>query len=132
MRTFVVAAVVAGGLFAAPLPFAPAASAACDAADCLPGVARNVVPGATCTPSIAFVFGLTADKNTLICSAHGVWVHTGPLIGEAQVSLPCAVPGTNAQVRLSGNTLEPQLGGIPVQCVGPAGASKWVHFDPPA
>lgn len=131
MRTFIVAAVVAGALVTAPLPFAPLSSAACDSADCLPGVARNVVAGTPCTPSIAFVFGLTADKSTVICSAQGVWVATGPLIGEAQVSLPCAVPGTNAQVRLSGNTLQPQLGGIPVQCVGPAGASKWVHFDPP-
>ena len=131
MRMVVVAAVVAGGLITAPLPFAPAASAACNSADCLPGVARNVVAGAPCTPSIAFVFGLAADKSTLICSAQGVWVPTGPLIGEAQVGLRCAVPGTTAQVRLSGNTLQPQLGGIPVQCVGPAGASKWVHFDPP-
>jgi hypothetical protein len=132
MRRIIVAAVVACGLITAPLPFAPESSAACDAADCLPGVARNVVAGAPCTPSIAFVFGLTSDKSTLICSAHGAWVPTGPLIGEAQVALPCAVPGTNAQVRLSGNTLEPQVPGIPVQCVGPAGASKWVHFDLPA
>ena len=34
------------------------------------GVARNVVAGTPCTPSTTFVFGLTADKSTLICSAH--------------------------------------------------------------
>lgn len=132
MRTFVVAAAAAGALITAPLPFAPVSSAACDSADCLPGVARNVAAGTPCTPSIAFVFGLTADKSTVICSAQGVWVATGPLVGEAQVALPCAVPGTNAQVRLSGNDLQAHVPGIPVQCVGPVGASKWVHFDPPA
>jgi hypothetical protein len=132
MRRIIVATVVGCGLVTAPLPFAPESSAACNSADCLPGVARNVVAGAPCTPSIAFVFGLAADNSTLICSAHGAWVPTGPLIGEAQVALPCAVPGTTAQVRLSGNTLQPQVPGIPVQCVGPAGASKWVHFDLPA
>ena len=132
MRKFIVAAVAAGGLITAPLPFVAESSAACDSANCLPGVARNVVAGAPCTPSVAFVFGLTADNSTLICSAHGAWVPTGPLIGEAQVALPCAVPGTNGQIRLSGSTLQTQVPGIPVQCVGPAGASKWVHFDPPA
>jgi len=132
MRRIVVAAAIAGGLLAVPLPFAPESAAACDSADCLPGVARNVVAGAPCTPSTTFVFGLTADHSTLICSAHGVWMQTGPLIGEAAVSLPCAVPGTNGQIRLSGNTMQPQTPGIPVQCVGPVGASKWVHFDPPA
>lgn len=132
MRKLIVAAAAVCGVISAPLPFAPESSAACDSAQCLPGVARNVVAGAPCTPSINFVFGLTTDNSTLICSAHGAWVPTGPLIGEAQVSLPCAVPGTNGQIRLSGNTLEPQIAGIPVQCVGPVGASKWVHFDPPA
>ena len=128
----IVAATIACGLVAAPLPLAPESAAACNAADCLPGVARNVVAGAPCTPSIAVVFGLTADKSTLICSAVGVWVPTGPLVGEAAVALPCAIPGTNAQIRLSGSTFETQVPGIPVQCVGPVGASKWVHFDPPA
>ena len=132
MRRVIVTAAVTCGLLVTPLPFAPESAAACDSADCLPGVARNVVAGAPCAPSTTFVFGLTADKSTLICSAHGVWVATGPLIGEAAVSLPCAVPGTNGQIRLSGNTLQPQTPGIPVQCVGPVGASKWVHFDPPA
>ena len=132
MRRIIVAAAVACGLLAVPLTFAPQSAAACDSADCLPGVARNVVAGTPCTPSTTFVFGLTADKSTLICSAHAVWVPTGPLLGEAAVSLPCAVPGTNGQIRLSGNTMQPQTPGIPVQCVGPVGASTWVHFDPPA
>jgi hypothetical protein len=132
VRRIMVAATVACGLIATPLPFAPESAASCNAADCLPGVARNVVAGTPCTPSIAFVFGLTSDKSTLICSAQGVWVPTGPLIGEAAVTLPCATPGTNGQIPLSGSTLETQVPGIPVQCVGPPGASKWVHFDPPA
>ncbi len=131
MRTIMVAAAVTG-LLMTPLPLAGPASAACDSAGCLPNVARNVIAGAPCTPSINFVFGLDSASNTLICSTAGRWVPTGALQGEAAPALRCSIPGATAQTRLSGNTLQVQVPGIPLQCVGPPGASKWVHFDVPA
>ncbi len=131
MRT-IAAPLIACAVIATTLPLAGESSAtSCNSADCLPNVAQGVVGGTPCTPRISFVFGLDSGRNTLVCSANGVWVPTGPLIGEAQVSLPCATPGTTAQERLAANTLEQQVPGIPLQCVGPVGASTWVHFDLP-
>ena len=131
MRRVLVGAVLAAGVLTAAVPDTAGAST-CDSVDCVPGVARGVVSGTPCTPSIAFVFGLDADKNTLICSAQGRWVPTGPLVGEAFVALPCAVPGTTAQIPVSGNFLEIRVPGIPVICTGSRDAAKWVHFDVPA
>ncbi|MGI9161413.1 MAG: hypothetical protein ACR2JI_00625 [Mycobacterium sp.] len=131
MSRMMVAAVLAAGMLATPLP-ATAGAATCDSVDCVPGVALGVAAGAPCTPSISFVFGVDGDKNTLICSAQGQWVRTGPLVGEAFVGMPCALPGSNAQIPVSGNFLEIRVPGIPVQCVGPKGASWWVHYDAPA
>ena len=55
-----------------PLTFAPQSAARVRLGGLPAGVARNVVAGTPCTPSTTFVFGLTADKSTLICSAHAV------------------------------------------------------------
>lgn len=131
MRRIVVAAAVVG-LLTAALPLAGTASASCGSASCLPNVARNVAAGMPCTPSMNFVFGLDAANNTVICSTGGTWVATGPLTGEAAPGLRCAPLGATAQTRLSGNTLQTQVPGIPLQCVGQPGAGKWVHFDVPA
>ena len=46
MRTTIAASAVAFGLITAAIPLAGEASAACDAVDCVPNVARNVVAGA--------------------------------------------------------------------------------------
>lgn len=132
MRQVILAPLIACGLLGAALPFAGTSSAtSCNAAGCVPNVARNVVAGTPCTPSLSFVFGLDSANGTLICSAGGVWTATGPLVGEAAVALPCATPGSTAQERLAGNTLEPQVPGIPLLCAGPPGASRWAHFDLP-
>ncbi|MGY4709355.1 hypothetical protein ACXDF8_07330 [Mycolicibacterium sp. CBM1] len=132
MRQFIAAPLVACGLLTAALPFAgPSAADSCNAAACVPNVARNVVDGAPCTPSLSFVFGMDSGNRTLICSAAGVWQATGPLVGEGKVALPCATPGTTAQERLAGNTLEPQVPGIPLICTGPADIARWTHFDLP-
>lgn len=132
MRRVIVAPIIACGLLTAALPLAGTASAtSCHAADCVPNVARNVVGGTPCTPGLSFVFGLDSANNTLICAASGVWTATGPLVGEAAVALPCAAPGSTAQERLAGNTLEPQVAGIPLVCAGPDGVSRWAHFDLP-
>lgn len=131
MSRMIIAAVLAAGTLAAPLP-ATAQASTCRSADCVPGVAQGVVVGTPCTPSISFVFGLDGDKNTLICSTQGLWVPTGPLVGEAFVAMPCAVPGTTAQIPVSGNFLEIRVPGIPILCAGSRDAAKWVHFDVPA
>lgn len=130
MSRITIAAVLAAGMLAAPLP-ATAQASTCHSVDCLPGLARNVVAGAPCTPSPTFVFGLDADKNTLICSAQALWVPTGPLVGEDVVAMPCAVPGTTAQMQVNGNTWVPPVYGLPLMCAGPQGASTWVHFNQP-
>ncbi|MCX2929605.1 hypothetical protein ORI20_04920 [Mycobacterium sp. CVI_P3] len=131
MRRIVIASVVASGLLGAAVPLAaPSSATSCHEASCVPNVARNVVGGAPCTPSPSYVFGFDAQNGTLICAASGVWMSTGPLVGEAQVALPCATPGTTAQERMAGNEWEIKVPGVPLQCTGPAGISKWTHFAP--
>jgi hypothetical protein len=132
MRTLIAAPVVACGLITATIPLAGETSAACDSADCVPNVARNVVEGARCEPRPSFVFGLDSDRGTLICSAEGVWVRTGPLIGLRHVSQPCYRPGDTAQQPLGGNDLQwPRIPGVPLWCAEVNGALRWVHFDTP-
>jgi hypothetical protein len=131
MHKIVIAPVIACGLLSATIPLAaPSSATSCHAASCVPNVARNVVGGTPCTPSPSFVFGLDAQNGTLICAASGVWMPTGPLVGEAQVALPCSTPGTTAQERVAGDEWEINVPGVPLQCAGPAGISRWAHFAP--
>jgi hypothetical protein len=131
MRKTAIAPVIACGLLSATIPLAaPSSATSCHAASCVPNVAQNVVGGTPCTPSPSFVFGLDAQNGTLICSASGVWMPTGPLVGEAQVGLPCTTPGATAQERIAANDLHIKVPGVPLQCVGPAPISKWAHFPP--
>jgi hypothetical protein len=133
MHKIVIAPVFACGLLCATILLAaPSSATSCHSASCVPNVAQNVVVGTPCTPRASFVFGLDAQNATVICSASGVWVPTGPLVGEAQVALPCSTPGTTAQQRLAGNDLQIKTPGVPLQCVGPAGIAKWTHFVVPA
>ncbi|OBB71971.1 hypothetical protein A5759_21690 [Mycobacterium sp. 852014-52144_SCH5372336] len=103
-------------------------SAACDSADCVPNVAHNVVEGTPCQPRPSFVFGLDANRGTLICAAHGAWVRVGPLIGTRELALPCERPGDTAQEPLAGNDLQPRTPGVPLKCAHINGATRWVHF----
>ena len=129
MRKIMAAPVVACGLLTATTPLAGQVSAACDAADCVPNVARNVFEGAPCAPRPSFVFGLDSDLKTLICAGEGVWVRVGPLIGTRELALPCDRPGDTAQQPLAGNDLQPQrTPGVPLQCAQINGAMRWVHF----
>jgi hypothetical protein len=129
VRNIVAASAVTCGLITAAIPLAGEASAACDAVDCVPNVARNVGEGAPCEPRPSYVFGLDSDRNTLICAATGVWVRTGPLIGTRQVALPCERKGDTAQQPLAGNDLQPvRTPGIPLMCAEMNGALRWVHF----
>ncbi|KAA0108425.1 hypothetical protein [Mycolicibacterium sp. P1-5] len=130
MRTIAVA-IFASGLLSATLPLAaPASATSCHSPTCVPNVAQNVVGGTPCTPSPSFVFGLDAGKNTLICAASGVWMSTGPLVGEAANALPCTTPGTTAQERVAGDEWEPKVYGVPLICTGPANLAHWTHFTP--
>ncbi|EHB47699.1 putative secreted protein [Mycolicibacterium rhodesiae JS60] len=131
MRGIVMAPLIAGTFLAATISLAAAASAtSCHSASCVPNVAHNVVGGTPCTPSPSFVFGLDAQNGTLICAASGVWMPTGPLVGEAQNALPCTTPGTTAQQRMAGNDWEVKVPGVPLICSGPADIARWIHFPP--
>jgi hypothetical protein len=120
-------AVVCGSITAATF-LAGESSAACDAADCVPNVARNVVEGAPCAPRPSFVFGFDSDLRTLTCAARGVWVPVGPLVGEREVALPCDRPGDTAQQPLAGNDLQPRTPGVPLKCAEMNGALRWINF----
>lgn len=111
------------------VPLAAEASAACDSADCVPNVARNVLAGAPCAPAPGFVFGLDGTGGTLICAAQGVWVPVGPLVGERELALPCDRVGDTAQEPLAGNDLQVQrTRGVPLKCADINNARRWVHF----
>jgi len=128
VRNIVAASAVTCGLITATMTIAGEASAACDSADCVPNVARNVVEAAPCEPRPSYVFGLDTNGGTLICAAWGAWVRVGPLIGTREVALPCERPGDTAQEPLAGNDLQPRTPGIPLKCAKIHGATRWVHF----
>jgi hypothetical protein len=129
MGTVIAVATIASGLVATAISFAGESSAACDAADCVPNVARNVVAGASCTPSPSFVFGLDANGGTLICTPQGVWAPVGPLVGERDVTMPCDAPGQTAQQPLAGNDLQlMRTPGVPLRCAQINSRMQWVNF----
>jgi hypothetical protein len=121
-------AVIVCGLTTAAMTLAGEVSADCDAADCVPNVARNVVEGTPCEPRPSFVFGFASDLSTLICAAGGVWVRVGPLVGEREVAQPCERLGDTAQEPVAGNDLQPRTFGVPLKCGKVNGALRWVHF----
>jgi hypothetical protein len=129
VRKTIAVSVVACGLITAAMPLAGEASAACDALDCVPNVARNVVAGAPCAPRPSFVFGVDANRNTLICASQGMWLRVGPLVGEREVALPCDQAGATAQQPLAGNDLQLlRTPGVPLRCADVNGALRWVNF----
>ena len=85
------------GLVASAISMAGPASAVCYSADCVPNVARNVLPNAPCTPGKFFNYGIDAGGGTLVRNKVGVWTATGPLIGIYNVATPCPTLGTSAQ-----------------------------------
>jgi hypothetical protein len=120
---------VACGLITAAIPLAGQASAVCDAAACVPNVARNVVDGTPCTPTPSFVFGFDSNGGSLICASQGMWVRVGPLVGEREVTQPCDHPGDTAQQPLAGNDLQlMRTPGVPLRCADVNGALRWVNF----
>lgn len=95
------------------------ASAFCDAADCVPNVARNVVPGASCDAQHLYVYGLDSNSKTLICTTAGVWTPAGPLVGLREIALPCDALNDSAQ---EGN-------GAPLKCAQVNRTLRWIHRD---
>jgi hypothetical protein len=129
VRNIIAASAVACGLITAAISLAGQSSAVCDAADCVPNVARNAVDGAPCAPRPSFVFGFDQDLRTLICAAQGMWVRVGPLVGEREVTTPCDRPGDTAQQPLAGNDLQLlRTPGVPLRCAEVNGALRWVNF----
>ena len=128
MRKTIAASSVACGLITAAISLAGEAAAVCDAADCVPNVARNVAEGAPCPARRSFVFGLDSDRNTLICAGQGVWVRVGPLVGEREGALPCDRLGDTAQQPLAGNDLQPRTPGLPLKCAEINGGLRWANF----
>ena len=129
MRTIIAALAAAFGLITAAIPLAGEASAACDAVDCVPNVARNVTAGAPCTPSPSYVFGLDSGGGTLICASQGMWVPVGPLVGTREVTQPCDLAGATAQQPLAGNDLQlMRTLGVPLRCVEINNALQWANF----
>jgi hypothetical protein len=129
VRKVIAVSAVACGLITAPISLAGEASAACNAADCVPNVARNVVVGAPCAPAPSFVFGFDTDLGTLICASQGMWVRVGPLVGEREVTQPCDRLGDTAQQPLAGNDLQlMRTPGVPLRCAELNNALRWVNF----
>jgi hypothetical protein len=124
----IAASAISCGLITAAISLAGQVSADCDAADCVPNVARNVVVGAPCAPRPSYVFGVDVNGSTVICASQGMWVPVGPLVGEREVSLPCGRAGDTAQEPLAGNDLQPRTTGIPLKCGEVNGGLRWVHF----
>ena len=103
---------------ASGISFAGPASAVCNSAECVPNVARDVVPNSPCTPGKYFNYGLDAGGGTLVCNKIGVWTATGPLVGIYNVSLRCATAGTSAQ----------GSDGVAFLCTDTGGgALRWAH-----
>lgn len=112
-------ALLTAGLVAAMMFPAGKASAFCDAADCVPNVAPNVVAGAPCEPHHLYAFGLDSNSGTYVCTLAGVWTPAGPLVGLRDVALPCDALNQSAQ----------QPDGVPLKCVQVNRTLRWVHRD---
>ncbi len=98
---------------------APEASAFCDTADCVPNVARNVVPGGPCDPQHLFDFGLDSNSHPFVCSTAGLWAAAGPLVGVTEIALPCQV--------LNGSAQQPDGSGL--KCAQVNDSLRWVYRD---
>src|SRR5579884_1948960 len=119
LRGLMALAAITGLLVAAPMFPAGKASAFCDAADCVPNVARDVVPGLPCESRHFYVFGLDSNSRTYVCNLASVWTPTGPLVGIREVALACDAMDQSAQ--------EPD--GTPLKCAQVNRTLRWVHRD---
>ena len=117
LRNLIAIPVLTSGLVAALISPAGTASAFCDAADCVPNVARNVVEGTPCVAQALYDFGLDPNARTFVCAATGAWLPAGSLIGLREVALPCDAINESAQ--------DPN--GIPLICAQINGNLRWAN-----
>jgi hypothetical protein len=113
------ASVLAGAVTAALMLPAGEAVAYCDAADCVPNVARDVVAGAPCVPQHFYDFGLDANSKAVVCVNAGVWAPAEPLVGVREVAVPCAARNDSAQ----------QPDGAALKCAQVNATLRWVYRD---
>lgn len=118
MRSLIAAPLLATALLAAAVPLAGDAAAHCHSADCVPNVARDIVPYSPCRPGKYFNYGLDATGATYVCNRTGVWTPAGPLVGVYNVAMPCDEVGTSAQ----------GSDGVAFMCADMGGGDiRWVH-----
>ncbi len=118
MVSTTIAASAVACVFAAALVLpATEAAAYCDGVDCVPNVARNVIPGGACDPHHSYDFGLDSDSKTFVCTTAGVWAPAGPLVGLRNVALPCDAIEDSAQ----------QPDGAPLRCAQVNGTLRWTY-----
>lgn len=125
----IAAAVLTGGLIAAPIFAVGTASAFCDSADCVPDVARNIVPTLPCTAQPLYNFGLDSSGKTYVCNTAGFWVPVGPLVGIRSVALPCDVLNQSAQQSDVTPNANAQPPGAPLRCAQVNRTLRWVYMD---
>jgi hypothetical protein len=113
------ASVLTGAVTAALMLPAGEAVAYCDAADCVPNVARDVVAGAPCVPQHFYDFGLDANAKAAVCVNAGVWAPAEPLVGVREVAVPCAARNDSAQ----------QPDGAALKCAQVNATLRWVYRD---
>lgn len=65
----------------------------CDGPDCVPYLQYNVTAGAPCSSNGRYMFGLDANRQTMICH-HGKWGMAAPLRGVHSAGETC--PGVDA------------------------------------
>jgi hypothetical protein len=86
LKNLIAVPVLTGALIAALITPAGIAPAFCDAADCVPGVTRNVTEGMPCVPQPLYDFGLDSDHRTFVCATTGAWLPAGSLVGLREVA----------------------------------------------
>lgn len=101
---------LACGFITAPMMAAGTASGSptCDAAACVPYVARDASQGGPCLIHTRYVFGLDSSGGTLVCTAVDKWGQWVPLIGVRNLGAPC--------YGSSGAAQSPD--GLPMACIG--------------
>jgi hypothetical protein len=118
-RRIAAASVLTGAVTAALMLPSGEAAAYCDAAECVPNVARDAVAGAPCAPQHFYDFGLDANSKAVVCVNAGVWAPAEPLVGVREVAVPCAALNASAQ----------QPDGAALRCAQVNAGLRWVYRD---
>ncbi|MEB3981009.1 hypothetical protein OQ968_07015 [Mycobacterium sp. 663a-19] len=94
MKRMFMAVAAAALVPATSLVFSAGATAdQCNSADCVPYLRYNVTPQAPCSSNGRYLFGLDANRQTMIC-IQGHWAMAAPLRGVHSAGETC--PGVDA------------------------------------